>query len=208
MEFSELIYKRKSKRWFLEREVSRQDLETILTQASQAPSTLNHQPWQVCLIGRDKMGQIAQILEDAQQKGNMERPFNLLDSWPEPHQQIILKTRARSKRVFPDDAYSRWFYNAPIGIYIHIHEQLNEWSVLDVGSFAQSLMLAAENLGIQSVPQAKTTSCYKEIGKLLGLPPERKIVLGVNLGYTDPAHPNNQIITEREALENWTSWHL
>lgn len=206
MKFEDLVKSRKSKRWFTDKDIDKEKMRKILEIAGNAPSFKNHQPWQVAVVGRNKMKELAVIFAEEQKKGNHEKPFPWPEVWPSPHDKIIEETYRNHRRVLPDDPYSWWFYNASVSIFIHIHRDLNEWSVLDCGSFMQTLLLAAKQEGIDSVPQAKLANFNTSIAGALNLPPERKIIVGVSLGYADLNHQNNQNLTKRESLDNWTSW--
>lgn len=209
MNFKEVVHQRKSRRWFTDQDIDTQQLEEILEEAARAPSFMNHQPWQVAIAGRDKMHEIAKMLDKKDREGSTVQPFPWPEKWPSYHAEIIKKRQKNSpKRILPEDAYGKYFYNASVTVYLHIHRELNEWSVLDAGAFAQTLMLAAADRGIGSVPQARVVNNPVELLRLLNLDHDRKPILGITMGHTDVNHQNNSIETDREPLEKWVTWAL
>ncbi len=209
MDFSELVLWRKSKRWYTRQTIQPETIKTILSEASQAPSFMNHQPWEVAVVQGKTLQAIMDLMEKQQNKADIVKPFAWPEKWPDQQKTNIENTRKKTgQRILPDnDPLGKWNYNAPVLIYLHIHRDLNEWSILDIGAFAQTLMLAAANQGISSVPQAKVANHGPQIRSLLKLPENRKIILGITLGFADEEHANNKNKSARQPLENWTSWY-
>ena len=111
------------------------------------------------------------------------------------------------QRVLPEDPMGLWMYNAPVVLFIHIHRDLNEWALFDIGLFAQSVLLASKNAGVDTVPQARMGNNNEEVAALLGLGSERRIIMGITMGYGDKDHPNNQYRSPRQDIDAWTTWH-
>lgn len=201
MEFSEVVSKRKSIRWFLDRNVTENTIQTLLEEASKSPSFMNHQPWEVNIVRGDTLMKVIELL-DNDKNYHPEIPWP--PKWPLRHQKLIDENRASAaKRILPEKGIGKWNYNAPVILYLHIHRELNEWSIFDLGAFAQTLMLSAANIGLSTVPQARLIMHGQKILKILGLPKERKLILGISLGYADMEHPNNKNQTKRAKLSEW-----
>jgi nitroreductase len=98
------------------------------------------------------------------------------------------------------------FYGAPHAVYLFQEKTLSQWSLFDLGLFAQSLMLAAHAKGLGTVPQAFLTDYAREIKEFLGIPASKRLVLGLSLGYPDPAAPINQFRTDRSSVEDFVRW--
>jgi nitroreductase len=60
---------------------------------------------------------------------------------------------------------------------------LGEWSIFDMGLFAENLILAAHSLGVGSCLQASVTNYAPEIKKFLGVAASKKLVVCIALGY-------------------------
>ncbi len=94
------------------------------------------------------------------------------------------------------------FYHAPHAIYLFQDATLSQWSLFDMGLFAQSLMLAANAMGFATVPQAFVTDYAKEVKEHLGIPDTKRLILGLSLGYPDMDSPANAYRTERSDTDS------
>lgn len=208
MEFSNVVKMRKSKRWYTDREVPKETIKNILKEASLAPSFMNGQPWEVAIVTGDKLREIAELYEKMLTEKKDTHSLSWEINWPK-RQKAILNSMKEVKvnRVYPADPYGKWIYYAPVGIFIHIHRSLNEWALFDIGLFVQTLLLSATNNGLQTVPQARMGNNNREVAELLGLGEERRIIMGVCMGYADMDHPNNSFLSPRVDPEEFTSWH-
>lgn len=92
-------------------------------------------------------------------------------------------------------------FGAPIVIYLCMHETLSEWSMFDLGSLSQSIMLAAQEYGIDSAPAVNLVAYSKIIRKAIEIPDELRIVIGIALGYKDNDSPQNTFISSRRPLD-------
>ncbi len=208
MEFNEVVKKRKSKRWYTGREIPKETIEKILKEASLAPSFMNGQPWEVAVVTGDKLKEIAELFEKmlVEKKDTHSIPWEI--NWPERQKAILNKMKeSKTNRVYPQDPYGKWIYYAPVVFFIHIHRSLNEWALFDIGLFVQTLLLSATDHGLQTVPQARMGNNNKEVAELLGLGEERRIIMGVCMGYAETDHPNNSFLSPRVDPEEFTSWH-
>ena len=83
---------------------------------------------------------------------------------------------------------------------------MTPWSLFDLGLFAQSLMLSAHARGIGTVPQAFATDYAQDIKKFLSIPENKRLVLGISIGYPDPASPVNVFRTTRVDIAEIVRW--
>jgi nitroreductase len=72
--------------------------------------------------------------------------------------------------------------------------------------FLQNIMIAARGRGLGTCPQAAFTQFHKIIGDILQLPTQEQVVCGMALGYADMSKIENSLITEREAVSNFTKF--
>jgi len=209
MEFSELVKKRKSKRWYLDKPVPDELIKKILHESSLSPSFMNGQPWEVAVVRGKKLRDVAELLDRRLKENRSTRSISWDIPWPERQRDILARMNAgRPDRVLPpDDPPGIWMYYAPVGLFMHIHKDLNEWALFDLGLFVQSVLLSAANLGVDTVPQARMGNNNDEVASLLGLDTSRRIIMGVVMGYADPDHPNNKYNSPRENSGNFTTWH-
>ena len=80
------------------------------------------------------------------------------------------------------------------------------WTLFDMGLLAQTLMLAAKDKGISTVPQAFATNYASAIKKFLSIPETKRLVLGMSIGYADMESPANQYKTYRAETDEFVSW--
>ena len=69
MELIEGINARKSIRGFQDKQVPREVLEEVLRVASRSPSATNYQPWEVSIVGGQKMEELKSTLKEAMSSG-------------------------------------------------------------------------------------------------------------------------------------------
>ena len=75
-----------------------------------------------------------------------------------------------------------------------------------MGLFAQSLMLAAKDKGISTVPQAFATNYASDIKKFLSIPETKRLILGISVGHADMEAPANQYRSQRAETDEFVSW--
>ena len=93
------------------------------------------------------------------------------------------------------------FYGAPHGIFLFQDSSLSQWSLFDLGLFAQSLMLAAHASGLGTVPQAFVTDYARDVKKFLDIPESKRLILGMSVGYPDMDDPANGLRTDRSPVD-------
>ncbi len=80
-------------------------------------------------------------------------------------------------------------------------------SLLDYGMFMQSIMVAARARKLDSCPQAAFNAYHEIIAAHLGIPDSQMFVCGMSLGHADPERIENSLVTEREPVGSFTSFH-
>jgi nitroreductase len=92
------------------------------------------------------------------------------------------------------------FFGAPTVVYLCMDRTLTAWSIFDMGLLAQSIMLAAQQYGVDSAAAALLISYPDLIRAELEIPEDVSILMGVALGYRDRQHPLNQYRSPRRPL--------
>jgi len=92
---------------------------------------------------------------------------------------------ARTDRKARDQQMARnfTFFDAPVAVFVFVHEDLNQWASLDAGIYLQSLMLAATAEGIGSCAQGALATWASPIRKHFKVEKGYKLLVGVSLGY-------------------------
>jgi nitroreductase len=88
-----------------------------------------------------------------------------------------------------------------------IDRVMQQGSWLDYGMFLQNIMVAARARGLDTCPQAAFTQFHRIIAQQLGIPPNEQVVCGMSLGRADPDAVENRLVTERDPVSSFTSFH-
>jgi nitroreductase len=218
MDAIECIKSRMSIRKFKPEPVPQDALIEIIDIARWSPSYKNSQPWEVVILSGKKKEDLSAMLIDLFKKGTEPCPdIPEPESWPEPQQARINDLYAKRARATGMDLNDPevikkakianfGFYRAPHAIYLVQDGSLNEWSIFDIGLFAQTLMLAAHARGIGSVPQAFATDYARYIKEFLGIAAGKRLVLGMSVGYPDMESPVNSFRTDRVPVSEIVTW--
>ena len=218
MDAIECIKTRRSIRKFTDQSVPKKDLEDLINIAQWSPSYKNTQPWEVVIVSGDKKAELSKTLVELLDKKAPGTPDMVApSSWPSAEQERIDYLMNKRKELTGIDLMApEWvikakkanfnFYYAPHAIYLFQEASLSEWSIFDIGLFAQSLMLAAHAKGLATVPQAFATDYAKEVKECLGIPTSKRLVLGLSVGYPDMDSPVNAYRTERSDTADILHW--
>ena len=218
MDAVDCIKTRMSIRGFKKEPVSRELLEKVIETACWSPSYKNSQPWEVMVLSGAKKEGLSKMLVELLESGAEPSPdLAAPESWPEAEQARINQLFAKRKELTGIDlgapemivkakkANFR-FYGAPHAIYLFQDSSLSQWSLFDLGLFAQSLMLAAHAHGLGTVPQAFATDYAGEVKKYLGIPASKRLILGLSIGYPDMDAPANSFRTDRSPVTEITTF--
>ncbi len=214
------IRERHSTRAYLDKPVAHDTVEAILELARQAPSGVNTQPWQVCVLTGQTKQQLGEAIIQARDSGQNENPDYAYypREWHSPYRErrkscgLALYQALDIGREDRDKQKAAWyrnyrFFDAPIGLLFLIDRQLEKGSWLDMGLFIQNVMLAAKGFGLDTCPQASLAEFPDIVRKQLDLPTDLQVVCGMALGYADPDHPVNRYRLERLPVSEFTRWY-
>ena len=137
----------------------KEDLEKIISAASNSPSAMNFQDHDMVVItNKEKIAEVDKIV------------FLLM---PPQFQERFKKRQEMFGTKNPVT------YDCSALVLIVENERVSEkWGNIDAGILSMGLMIAAEGLGYHSVPLAVVAK--PEVAKLFGI--EKKLVLGVAIG--------------------------
>ena len=219
MNISQALTQRHSVRAFTDQVVNQQQIEQLLTTASQAPSGANTQPWQVAVITGNTKRDLQDRLQHAFKTGLQQQPD--YQYYPiEWHLPYLTRRREcglqlyRSLNIHKGDTERRqaqWAANyrafdAPVMLLFFMDAAMQTGSYLDYGMFLQSVMLAAMGQGLASCPQAAMAEYPDVIRETLGYPNDKVVICGIALGYEDTAAPVNNYRTPREPTSGFTHY--
>jgi len=219
MEILEGIKTRRSIRAFKPKPITQGVMKKILQAVSNSPSYSNTQPWEVVVVSGKKKDELrGKLLELARAKAPTSPDLPIPKSWPPALEERFREQQARrlSKLgVARDDEEGREklrlmnfeFYGAPCVVFLFIDGSLGEWSIFDMGLFAQNLILVAHSLGVESCLQASVTNYALEIKKFLEIPESKKLTICISLGYPDDKAKLNTYRSLKQKPDEFTKWY-
>jgi len=220
MDVYEALASRRSVRAFLPTPVPEEALRRILEAALRAPSGSNIQPWRVWVLRGAARRRLSEaVLAHRRAHPDRETPQYAYypRKWREPY---LARRRAlgwalyrlvgigRGDRAAMRAQHDRnfIFFDAPVGLFITVDGYLKRGSWADAGMYAQTIMLAARGLGLETCPQGAWIPYQAAIYKHLEIPEDQELVTGMSLGYADWDKIENTLVSEREAVENVAHW--
>ncbi len=215
-----VIQSRRAVRVFAEKPVAEETLREILSLASRAPSNGNLQPWKVYAVTGDALREaLVSINAGLYTDGNMEAPQYPI--YPEKlHEPFRSRRHDCGERMYTalgidrEDKAGRikqvmknyQFFGAPVGIILTMDESMDLGQAVDVGIFAQSLMLLAKERGLDTCPQASWAQWPQRVRSALGIADDEKVLVGISLGYAAD-HPVNDVEQPRVPVDDFASLH-
>jgi nitroreductase len=220
MTVDEVLERRRSVRAFRPDPVPRELVEDILRVAARAPSGTNIQPWKIHVAA----GEARRTLEREVLAHRETDP-------PDQHAEFARTAKrkepytARMRKLGKDmytllgipkgDPAANWrqwgrnfqFFGAPVGLILTIDKDLDAMSYLDTGMFVLAIMLAAKARGLDTCAQGAWNNYWTVTRRVLQVPDDQHIVCGVSLGWADETAPVNTLVSEREPLESFATFH-
>ncbi|QOZ30955.1 nitroreductase [Bradyrhizobium sp. CCBAU 53421] len=208
----ELLNERYSVRAFEPREVPRDVIEHILSTAQRTASWCNSQPWQVLIVSGEAKERFRKAIYAEASRG-------LGDDYdftpPREYVGVYLERRRESgfqlyntlgiargdKAAYGKQALENYnFFGAPHVAVIHTNEPLGIYGAIDCGGYVSNFMLAAQALGLGTIPQAAIARHSGLIRRHFNLADDRRVVCGISFGYADNAHKVNSYRTSRATV--------
>jgi len=188
MEVLEAISRRRSIRRFRETPVPRSAVEKVLTAAVLAPSAKNHQPWRFVVLEGEARLKLARLMEQGAQ---------------------FVESRGDSSGSC--HASARVVAQAPVTVLVfnplHQHPGLifdnvvyNAPDILSIGAMVQTMLLAAEDLGLGTLWICDILYAYPLIREWLNRDDE--LVTAVSIGHPDIS-PDARPRTPWQEISEW-----
>jgi nitroreductase len=212
MEVLQAIQARHSVRDFLPKPVPQDEVLCILDAALRSPSGGNGQPWEIFVAS----GKTLETIRTAYIGRAQAAPAGPPPPPPGPPPPSYIRERMETIRfermkllgLDPADPESgkifmQWgarLFGAPLVIVLCMDQALN--SYLDIGMLAQTVCLAAQSFGIDSIIASAFVRHPEILRKELDIPENLKIVTGIGLGYASTASVINTYRSPRRPIEN------
>jgi len=192
MEFKEVVNKRHSVRNFKEDEIPVEVLEDIVRTAGRTPSWENSQPWNVYIATGETLRKIKEIwiAKYADKiKGSPDMPTGHRTNFSERSQKNMadFMSYVADYTGDPDIVHflhmNEKLFDAPALVYLTLGKGHTGWPIYDLGAFGMTLMLAAKDHGVDSIPAYEIVKFPAELRPLLSVPEDEEIIMGIALGY-------------------------
>jgi nitroreductase len=216
--FADIIKSRYSVRAFRPDPVPQAVMDAVFSLANATPSNCNTQPWVVHVASGAPLELLRAEIPAAMQSGQitMDFPYDGKYSGVYRERQVGAAEAmfgvmgiAREDKGKRNEAFMRnfAFFDAPHVAFLFIPQELGFREAVDIGMYAQSLMLSLTAHGIGSCPQTSLGFHADLVRKTLGVDDNFKLLFGISFGYVDESASVNQCRTGRAALADNTVFH-
>jgi len=203
------ITQRRSVRGFTSKQVPDDMISSILELAQKSPSNCNVQPWGVLLASGEQCDSLRKQLSQTflkSQAMNPDFPQTLKFSGELRKRQVecaqalygamgIERTDVKGRASAALRNYE--FFDAPHVLFITMQRDFSQSIAIDVGMYAQTLMLLMKAHGIDSCPQASIAYYPDIIREFFNQPDDTGILFGISFGYEDTSIKANAVRTQR-----------
>ena len=206
------IYARHSVRGYLEKEVPQDVMNRIFEIAQQAPSNCNVQPWKVYVASGELKERLRRQMVEATAGGvtpNPDYPYRGDFEDEYRTRQVECAVALYSKMgISRGDKEGRMravlrnfeFFDAPHIAFLGMNPAFGTTVAIDVGMFAQSLMLTMVAFGLHSCPMGTMRNYPDMVREAFQIEDGTKILFGISFGYEDPDVVANETRTTRDDI--------
>lgn len=207
MTVKEALYSRFSCRVFSDKPVPHEVLKEVFSAAFRSPSCENSQPWELYVAGQEALKELreeCEKLRKAKVSPDLSNRFN--GKWIDEMMARVNEyfdgiVAHEPKGNFDYTLQKRNLFYAPVMAFICADEELPDWSLFDIGIFSQSLMLAAAEQGLATMPSAVSVSYPDAIRRVLDIPENKRVIIGIGIGYADENAAVNSFKTSRKGTD-------
>ncbi|MDP2140719.1 MAG: nitroreductase [Gammaproteobacteria bacterium] len=212
MSLVDAIYTRRSVRGYLSKEVPAELLARIFEIAQKAPSNCNVQPWKAYVASGDLKKRLSAQMVDNIRSGVT----------PNPDYDYRADFEADYRRRQIDCAVALYscmgiergdkegrqraalrnfeFFDAPHMIFIGMDKEFGATVAIDVGTWAQTLMLTLVSFGLHSCAMGTMRNYPDLVREAFDIQDGTKILFGLAFGYEDVSVAANATRTTREPI--------
>ncbi|KIR03652.1 p-nitrobenzoate reductase [Lachnospiraceae bacterium TWA4] len=219
MNVKEAIYSRKATRVMdPNKPVDMKVVMEILEDASHTASWANSQPWEVFVITGETLKKMNEIWREEFKEvppschdiktpgyddwGMAPRCIENMSEWGS-HRKEQLQDIPKEELDRLNIETLRNNYYAPVIVILGYKKGLTEYSVYDLGAYEATLMLAAQEKGLATMPAATLTYFGDRLREIADIPEDIIALAGVGIGYPDESSPLNKPTTTRNSIEKF-----
>lgn len=169
----------------------------VLVAATQTPSWANTQSWEIFAAAGEPLEHLRRQYLQRFEAGERPCPdIPALTQWSPAAAERTAELRAARLALLgldpstPEGLHdfslpNYRFYGAPVVIFLGFERSLLPWALYDLGALSQSIMLAAQQLGMDSIPSYSLVLYSDLLHQGLGIPQDIAVAVGIALGYRD-----------------------
>lgn len=220
MNIIEAIRIRKSIRDFTADPVPQHILRKIIEVAVRAPSAENSQPWEFTIVAGDILDTIRTANIEKLKSRALPHPDLAAEGLPRGsvyrRRQIEIAKQLFGLMDIPREDVEkrgRWmelgfrYFNAPAAIIISVDRSLSyPRPIFDIGSATQNICLAALNYELGTCIANQGITYPEVLHEFAKIPESKRIVISIAIGYPNWDFPANKVVSDREPIENITTW--
>lgn len=214
MTLHDAIHQRRSVRGYLPDAVPDEVLTRIFELAQLTPSNCNVQPWKVFVASGELRDQLSAEMQrrviarepanpDYEYRGDFDGEYRKrqVECAVALYSQMGIERHDREGR---ERAVLRnfEFFDAPYMAFIGMDRAFGTTVAIDVGMYAQNLMLAMVAHGVHSCPMGTMRNYPDLVRDAFGLGDETRILFGLAFGYEDTSVPANRTRTTRDPVSS------
>lgn len=211
MEFESVVEERRSIRGYKSDPVPREVIEEIIEIATQAPSSMNTQPWHFHVVTGDPLERIREGNTERMLAGAaVDREIKLGHGYEGIHRdrQVEIAIQLfeamgieRDDKERRQDWVMRGFrqFDAPVSIVVTIDESLKDDTVshFDLGAVTYGVVLAAWTKGLGTVINGQGIMQSTVVREFANIPEDEIIMTCVAMGYPDHSFVANDVRSRR-----------
>ena len=194
--FKQLMIERHSARKFQSKEIPKEILKDIISTSLLSPSWTNSQPWKIYIASGKALSEIKKIYSNNYEQKIEDKPDmpfahrNEFSNASQNNMAELIKTfKEKTNSEIMDFNYI--LFNAPSIVYLCLNKGYSKWSAYDLGALSMAIMLAAKDRGIDSIPAASVIRYPDVLRKILKIPDDEDIIVGIALGYEEKCVVND-----------------
>ena len=215
MDVLQAIQDRKSVRAFKATPVSRDTINDLLKLTAHAPSAINLQPWDFYAADGEEKERLSRRLLKSYGERQISCKPATVKPMPDVYRQRgrqttaamqpFLETMKVSYDQFINEGSCR-FYGAPTAVIICLDDAFSSYHMIDLGAALGYLVLAAHGMGLASCPVGLIAAYADDVRDVMNIPENKRVVVGVALGFPDTASPIARFKSPREDIGNLVKW--
>jgi nitroreductase len=208
MDVIEAILARHSVRDFSSKPVAKETIMKILEVATRSPSAGNSQSWEVFVASGATLEKIRKIYQERSKGGPPGGPPPL-PAFIQERMSTIRNERIKLLGLDPANpesgkALMEWgsrLFGASVLVVICMDKALPSNFTLDIGMFVQTICIAAQGYGVDSLIATAFVSQPDVLRQELEIPESLNIVTGIGLGYPNPNSIINTYRSPRRPIQ-------